>query len=97
MEGLLLVPRPNVAGAHHLNVTGDSTTERRLGYKAEQSLASSVDYYSPWMKHKSVDPTFDYNVEMFVANNILQVSFLRYELHCVFNPCPANVKNTLSS
>jgi len=76
---------------------GDSTTEKRLGYKAEQSLASSVDDLRPWMEHKSVDPTFDHNVEIFVANNILQVSFFTYELHCVFNSYPANVENMVSS
>jgi len=60
-----------------------STTVKRLGYKAEQSHASSVDGYPACMVHKTVDPTIAYNVEISTTNNILQFSFLRCELHCV--------------
>jgi hypothetical protein len=44
------------------------------------------------MVHKSVDPTVAYNVDIFVTNNILQVSFLRYELHCVIKCGYYNIK-----
>jgi hypothetical protein len=45
-----------------------------------------------WNVRKSVEPRVAYNVEIFVTNNLLQVSFLRYELHCVIKCGHYNIK-----